>query len=257
MIKKDDRFYTFVISRSSKNRLFVRRIEIPKRWFQTTISAIILSLCATSYSFYGLTNNVELAQENFSTEQSIQIIQNFNSQFGEGGPDEATINAVEPNEAENSALYAKIRGLEDKLNNTADVPSIYPLVGKINNEFGWRSNPFGGRSTENHPGMDIDGDKGDIIIAPADGVVLKAGWQGGYGNLIEISHGNGLTTRYGHLSQIEVEIGGTVVRGQEIGRVGSTGRSTGPHLHYEVRQENQAINPRGYLPPNPLESIVN
>jgi murein DD-endopeptidase MepM/ murein hydrolase activator NlpD len=97
--------------------------------------------------------------------------------------------------------------------------------------------------------MDIDGEKGDSIIAPAEGVVIKAEWQGGYGNMIEISHGNNLTTRYGHLSEIGVEVGQTVTRGQSIGRVGSTGRSTGPHLHYEVRLGDEPVDPRGYLPP--------
>jgi murein DD-endopeptidase MepM/ murein hydrolase activator NlpD len=90
-------------------------------------------------------------------------------------------------------------------------------------------------------------------MAPANGVVIKAEWQGGYGNMIEIDHGNGLTTRYGHLSKIDVAAGDSVQRGQLIGFVGSTGRSTGPHLHYELRLNDKAINPRRFLPPEPLE----
>ena len=102
---------------------------------------------------------------------------------------------------------------------------------------------------EFHPGLDIDGEKGDLVVAPANGVVVKAGWQGGYGNLIEVDHGNGLKTRYGHLSKVEVQVGDTVQRGQQMGLVGSTGRSTGPHLHYELRLNEKAINPRRFLPP--------
>ena len=130
---------------------------------------------------------------------------------------------------------------------------MWSHLGKINNEFGFRRNPFGGRAYEFHAGMDIDGERGDVIVAPANGVIVKAGWQGGYGNMIEVDHGNGLTTRYGHLSKIEIQVGDTVNRGQIIGYVGSTGRSTGPHLHYELRLNDKAINPRRFLPPEPSE----
>jgi murein DD-endopeptidase MepM/ murein hydrolase activator NlpD len=126
---------------------------------------------------------------------------------------------------------------------------MWAHMGKINNEFGFRRNPFGGRSYEFHPGLDIDGEKGDLIVAPANGVISKAGWQGGYGNLIEIDHGNGLKTRYGHLSKIDVQVGDSVQKSQPIGLIGSTGRSTGPHLHYELRLNDKAVNPRRFLPP--------
>ena len=101
--------------------------------------------------------------------------------------------------------------------------------------------------------MDIDGERGDSVAAPANGIVVKADWEGGYGNLIEVDHGNGLTTRYGHLSKIGVQIGDAIQRGQLIGLIGSTGRSTGPHLHYEVRLNDKPINPRRFLPPEPAE----
>ncbi|MGI8495089.1 MAG: M23 family metallopeptidase [Pyrinomonadaceae bacterium] len=129
------------------------------------------------------------------------------------------------------------------------IPAMWAHLGKINNEFGSRRNPFGGRSYEFHPGLDIDGEYGDSVIAPANGVVTKAGWQGGYGNLVEIDHGNGLITRYGHLSRIGVQIGDRIERGQLLGLIGSTGRSTGPHLHFEIRLGDKAINPRRFLPP--------
>jgi murein DD-endopeptidase MepM/ murein hydrolase activator NlpD len=152
--------------------------------------------------------------------------------------------------AEESKMEKELRIIETT-SNPAFLPTMWAHLGKINNEFGFRRNPFGGRSYEFHAGMDIDGDRGDIIVAPANGIVVKSGWQGGYGRLIEIDHGNGLTTRYGHLAKLEVEVGDTVTRGQLIGLVGSTGRSTGPHLHYELRLNDKSINPRRFLPPEP------
>ena len=133
------------------------------------------------------------------------------------------------------------------------MPTMWAHMGKINNEFGFRRNPFGGRAYEFHGGLDIDGERGDSVAAPANGIVTKSGWQGGYGNMIEIDHGNGLTTRYGHLSKIDVQVGDNINRGQIIGLVGSTGRSTGPHLHYELRVNDKPINPRRFLPPEPSE----
>ena len=85
------------------------------------------------------------------------------------------------------------------------------------------------------------------MLAPAGGTVIKAGWTGGYGNMIEVDHGNGLTTRYGHLSKIEIAVGDKVTRGQLIGYIGSTGRSTGPHLHYETRVDGDAVDPQRFL----------
>ncbi|MEP6945580.1 MAG: M23 family metallopeptidase [Acidobacteriota bacterium] len=134
-----------------------------------------------------------------------------------------------------------------------NLPTVWPHTGKINNEFGFRRNPFGGRTYEFHPGMDIDGERGEVVYAPANGTVIKAGQTGGYGNMIEIDHGHGLTTRYGHLSKIEVQIGDTITRGNEIGLIGSTGRSTGPHLHFELRLNDRSINPRHFLPAEPTE----
>jgi murein DD-endopeptidase MepM/ murein hydrolase activator NlpD len=271
MIKRDDKFYTFVVTRSNQSRIQIRRIEISKRWLQTAAGISVITLGFITNSFYNLiqqANNTELAQQQQQSQlqveaernkeqlaqlwQRVQSVEQTTRKFappalaaGEGGPEEIDTFS----EPTSDVLYEKIRLLEETLRDRASVPSIFPLVGKINNEYGLRQNPFGGGEIENHSGMDIDGKKGDLVMAPAEGVVVKTGWQGGYGNMIEISHGNNLTTRYGHLSQIEVEIGQTVTRGQGIGRVGSTGRSTGPHLHYEVRLVDQPINPRAYLPP--------
>ena len=121
-------------------------------------------------------------------------------------------------------------------------PSIWPTQGYVSSPYGLR---FGG--TEFHPGIDIAAEMGTPIVAAADGVVTAAGWNGGYGNMVDIDHGDGIVTRYGHASALAVSVGQQVRRGEIIAYVGSTGRSTGPHLHYEVRVDGQPVNPAGYL----------
>ena len=133
----------------------------------------------------------------------------------------------------------------------ANIPSIWPVVGNLRSGVGTRKNPFGGSSTEFHKGQDISAPMGTPIIAAADGVVEIARWVRGYGNGIYIDHGNGIQTRYGHLSRIDVVEGQPVKKGQHLGLVGSTGRSTGPHLHYEVRVNGQPTSPLLYLPEPP------
>jgi murein DD-endopeptidase MepM/ murein hydrolase activator NlpD len=112
--------------------------------------------------------------------------------------------------------------------------------------FGVRMDPFTG-SPAMHTGLDLHGETGDPVRATADGTVTAAGWGGGYGRVVDIDHGNGLTTRYGHLSAIDVRVGQSVKAGQIIGKVGSTGRSTGPHLHYETRLRKEAVDPQKFL----------
>src|SRR6201987_5767914 len=98
-----------------------------------------------------------------------------------------------------------------------------------------------------HTGMVFRGNIGDPVHTTAAGKVVKAGWEGGYGQMVEVDHGEGLSPRYGHLSEIDVRVGQTVHIGQVIGRLGSTGRSTGPHLHYETRINGEAVNPQKFL----------
>ncbi|MEP7212545.1 MAG: M23 family metallopeptidase [Acidobacteriota bacterium] len=155
-------------------------------------------------------------------------------------------------DADASSVEVQLRALQTT-GDPAYLPSIWAHAGKINNEFGFRRNPFGGRTYEFHAGMDIDGERGDLVVAPASGTVTKATWQGGYGNMVEVDHGNGLISRYGHLSKINVEVGEPVQRGQLMAFVGSTGRSTGPHLHYELRFNDKPINPRRFLPTEPTD----
>ena len=141
------------------------------------------------------------------------------------------------------------RGHVDRLNRTlAAVPVRQPLPGELDQSsgFGVRVDPFFGRPAM-HTGLDFRGEQGDPVRATAAGTVSQAGWNGGYGKLVEIDHGNGLATRYGHLSEILVREGQSIKVGQIVGRVGSTGRSTGPHLHYETRNDGDAVDPNKFL----------
>ncbi len=133
----------------------------------------------------------------------------------------------------------------------AGIPTSMPAsVMLMSSGFGFRHDPFTGGGAM-HSGLDFKGPIGTPILAAADGTVTSLGWQGGYGNTIEITHANGLVTRYAHLSGYTVTHGQRVVRGVQIGRMGSTGRSTGPHLHFEVRLHDRAINPMKFLEANP------
>lgn len=141
------------------------------------------------------------------------------------------------------------RAQVDRLTKTlAVVPYRKPVVGEVefSSGFGVRTDPFLGRPAM-HSGLDFRASTGDPVRATANGKVVTAGWQGGYGRLVEIDHGNTLSTRYGHLSEIHVKVGDTVRIGQLIGAVGSTGRSTGPHLHYETRVDGDPVDPQRFL----------
>jgi len=141
------------------------------------------------------------------------------------------------------------RAQVERLNRTlALVPYRKPVVGEVEftSGFGVRSDPFLGRPAM-HTGLDFRAATGDPVRATANGKVVSSGWSGGYGRMVEVDHGNGLSTRYGHLSEINVRVGEHVRIGQVIGAVGSTGRSTGPHLHYETRIDGEAVDPQKFL----------
>lgn len=148
--------------------------------------------------------------------------------------------------AEETTPIRKLNTL--KAGAASNIPSIWPVAGVLRSGVGMRNNPFGGSSVEYHKGQDIAAPTGTPINVTADGVVVVAGWVKGYGNGIYVDHGNGITTRYGHLSRIDVVVGQTLKRGDHLGLVGSTGRSTGPHLHYEVRINGEPTSPIPYLP---------
>ena len=137
----------------------------------------------------------------------------------------------------------------------AFMPVREPLIGdvSVSSPFGYRADPFLGRPAL-HPGIDLVQPFGAEIRATAAGRVVHAGWMGGYGNMVEIDHGNGLATRYGHMSEIAVQEGDEVGFGKVLGKIGSTGRSTGPHLHYEVRVDGEPVDPERFL--NAREALL-
>lgn len=126
-------------------------------------------------------------------------------------------------------------------------PSIRPSTARISSGFGYRLDPFGRRSSKRHAGLDFAGKPDSPIMATADGVVRHTGWVNGYGQAVLVDHGFGYSTLYGHTTGIRVKAGEVVKRGQIIATMGSSGRSTGTHLHYEVWKDGQPVNPRNYF----------
>lgn len=277
-MQKNNNKYTFLLSHTTKSNIYIRRIEVSKNILHTTgFASLFLIIGIVSFGLFGFVEESVLAKSNILTPNAAVLIsrqpdqiQNNQTQdepkkisyenaaatgdyaVNSGGPAEAFQLSRVESDAEEKAMELELRRIE-MTSSQEFIPRMWAHLGKINNEFGFRRNPFGGSSYEFHSGMDIDGEKGDTVIAPANGTVVKAGYQGSYGNMIEIDHGNGLITRYAHLSKIEIQAGDAVQRGQLIGFVGSTGRSTGPHLHYELRLNDKSINPRRFLPPEPAE----
>ena len=143
-------------------------------------------------------------------------------------------------------LDAVRSGVERRRSLADATPSIWPVAGWLTSAFGNRRDPFTG-GADFHPGLDISANKGDEVIAPAIGTVSMAGWNGSYGNMVVIDHGFGIVTKYGHLSRFAVMNGQQVNRGDTIGFVGSTGRSTSSHLHYEIWVNGRLTNPMRLL----------
>ncbi len=267
-MQKNDKSCTFLLSHSNTSRIYIRRIEISRKSLSNTAYSVGL-LFLTSFvsaAVYGVAHYSGLTQAGvpngaaaFQAQLSTSPARPNSIDYSRPDDiDEFTANSGGPFDPEDEGSnddseIERQLSLIQNTSNPANLPTLWAHLGKINNEFGFRRNPFGGRAYEFHAGMDIDGERGQSVIAPAAGVVSEAGWKGGYGQMIEIDHGNGLKTRYGHLSKIEVSAGDTITRGQEIALIGSTGRSTGPHLHYELRLNDRPINPRRFLPPEPMD----
>ena len=281
---RDDRLYAFIVARTNRSRARIRRIRIHKRTLKVMAFLGVVSVCAALYGFYGLTQQVihlRIEAENqllraenekqrrqlSSLNQRIEAVEDnarrlvemsgveaengtSGEALGAGGPEILFNNLpiLTSIEYKTGTLERELRTYEEILKRRATVPSIWPVAGELTDGFGGRRNPFGGSSSEFHSGQDIATLWGTNVIAAANGTVTFAGWQNGYGQIVVIDHGNGVTTRYGHLSGIDVAVGQAIERGQQIGRVGSTGRSTGPHLHYEIRINDEPVDPLQYLP---------
>src|SRR5690242_318842 len=275
---KEDRFYAFIIAHTSRSKARVQRIRVEKRLVTSCCAALLVVGLGLFYGLYGLTQhaahirieieNQRLRTENEKQRQELEKLNNRVEKVedtsrklaeksgvvgngrtpGSGGP------ALPLDEMGLATLIAKMGRLEEDLRSyeavlheRGNTPSIWPVNGTLEGGFGGRRNPFGGPGYEFHSGQDIEAPFGAPVIAGASGTVTFVGWQNGYGQLVIVDHGGGLTTRYGHLSHIDVEADQTVSRAQLLGKVGSTGRSTGPHLHYEVRINDEAVNPLPYL----------
>ena len=181
-------------------------------------------------------------------------LQNINSYLSKRGLKGFSTKAVGGNgnaeasklsEEETYSLYDEYLNRLEKT--VAFTPMGYPRISSLTSFFGYRSDPFNSAHAEFHPGIDFKGARGDEARCTANGKVVFAGWYGGYGNCVRIAHGNNFETLYGHLSHINVKVGQEVTLGQKIGEVGSTGHSTGTHLHYEVRKDGRPINPKNFL----------
>jgi murein DD-endopeptidase MepM/ murein hydrolase activator NlpD len=280
-MSKNSRVYTFIIAPAGSSK--VRQVSIHQKVLRI---AAIVSVVAISALVYGAVRvaqtealgirNLTLKSENTQLKhQNEEYASNYSrlrgkisyiedvtretarqaklerspeidEQAGIGGPE--TVTALD-NKADR--LEREIRHINDRLRSDvlrlASVPTGLPVNGYISDGFGMRRNPFNGEGREVHEGLDIAVEFGTPVSATADGLVVYAAPHAGYGNLVIVYHSNGITTRYGHLSKITVEPGQRLKRGQQVGHAGSTGRSTGPHVHYEIRENDQAVDPIRYI----------
>jgi murein DD-endopeptidase MepM/ murein hydrolase activator NlpD len=285
MFTKDQHSFTLMIFTPSARSEF-RKIQIPRSYVYAVLTLAAVGLLTVAFgavSFarhatlvvkYNLAQmeNRKLREENHVVQHSADKLQgqiatmqdvqrklaeatgvspsaDTREQVGSGGPDAKDPQSIA---LAASSLDAELRQIKEIIDSRqiklSAIPSSWPVRGYVSDGFGGRSNPFTGGGYETHAGIDIATNFGTAIEATGDGIVIFAGSYGGYGNLVVIDHGYGITTRYGHMSRIDVTVGQHVHRGMQIGAVGSTGRSTGPHCHYEVRLHDRPVNPMNYLP---------
>ncbi|HVF88984.1 MAG TPA: M23 family metallopeptidase [Blastocatellia bacterium] len=276
----DNRFYTFLIATTETSK--VRRISIHHSLLYIAGALLTVIVFVIIVSAFRLTQhealnlrflsvkaeNETLKKENDAYENSyaklkgqisyiedmskelarqarMERVTEIDQQVGTGGPE-----TVAGLDRAADQLERDVRQINDRMRSDllrlASIPAGLPINGYVTDGFGIRSNPFSGESREVHEGLDIAADFGTPVSSTADGLVIWAAPHGGYGNLVIVFHSNGITTRYGHLSKITVEPGQRVKRGEQVGHVGSTGRSTGPHVHYEIRVNDQSVDPLRY-----------
>jgi murein DD-endopeptidase MepM/ murein hydrolase activator NlpD len=279
-MSKDKRLYTFLIAPSRTSK--VRQFSIAHRSLYAAGGVAVVLLGLAIYGALRLTAHevlnfkyLAVKAENHQLKQTNEAYQNsyaklkgqisyiedmsreltrqakmerpsdMDNRVGIGGPE--TVAGLDKT-ADN--LELEVRHLSDRLRSdllrVASIPAGLPVNGYVTDGFGMRRSPFNGEGREVHEGLDIAVDFGTPVSATADGLVLYAAPHAGYGNLVIVYHSNGVTTRYGHLSRITVEAGQRVKRGEQVGHAGSTGRSTGPHVHYEIRENDQPVDPATY-----------
>jgi murein DD-endopeptidase MepM/ murein hydrolase activator NlpD len=280
-MNEDKRFYTFVFAPTASSPL--RKFAVPHKALYVVLGFAVVGFLTIAYGAYKLSQhayvvaklnlmqheNRLLRDENHQVKNNMVRLQGRvdaiettsrklaevsgiapapNANMGSGGPSGGEIADLEQT---TSSLEAQLRQLKDVFDKNqvklASTPSGWPVRGYITDGFGLRSNPFGGGGSETHPGLDISAPFGTAINATADGIVIFSGVHGGYGNVVVVDHGYGVTTRYAHMSRLDVKVGDPVNRGKQLGAVGSTGRSTAPHCHYEVRLQDRPVNPMSYI----------
>jgi murein DD-endopeptidase MepM/ murein hydrolase activator NlpD len=282
MMNEDKRFYTFVFAPTASSPL--RKLAIHHNVLYAVLGLAAIGFLTVGYGAYSIAQyavvvaklNIkerqvrELREENQEAKSKTSQLQNrlaalditqrklaettgiarpadASKNIGQGGPDPS----LEHLDTLASTLESELGQIKDVFDRNqvklASTPSGWPVRGYITDGFGDRRNPFGGGSYETHSGLDIATNHGTAIESTADGIVIFAGPHGGYGNVVVVDHGYGITTRYAHMSAIDVNVGQHVTRGKQIGAVGSTGRSTAPHCHYEVRLHDRPVNPMAYL----------
>ena len=276
----DNRVYTFLISPSRTSK--VRQLSIHRDLIRASAVALIAFLALVVYGTIRLgqhealnfkylavkSENESLKQTNDAYENSyarlrgqISYVEDMSKELarkarmehspeidelvGIGGPE--TVVALDKAA---DHLEREVRHINDRLRSDilrlASIPRGLPVNGYVTDGFGMRRNPFNGEGREVHEGLDIAVDFGTPVTATADGLVIYAAPHAGYGNLVIVYHSNGITTRYAHLSRISVEAGQRVKRSDQVGNAGSTGRSTGPHVHYEIRENDLSVDPLRY-----------
>ncbi|MFY9553830.1 MAG: M23 family metallopeptidase [Blastocatellia bacterium] len=279
-MSKDNRIYTFLISPSRTSK--VRQLSIHRNVVRAAGGFLSISAALMIYGGVRLgqhealnlrylsvkAENESLKQANDAYENSyarlkgqISYVEDMSRELarktsmehspemdelvGIGGPE--TVVALDKAA---DHLEREVRHINDRLRSDilriASIPRGLPVNGYVTDGFGMRRNPFNGEGREVHEGLDIAVDFGTPVTVTADGLVVHAAPHAGYGNLVMVYHSNGITTRYGHLSRISVEAGQRVRRGDQIGNAGSTGRATGPHVHYEIRENDQSVDPLRY-----------
>ena len=280
-MSKDKNYYSFIITPGTTSK--ARRISIHKNVIYTVGALACAGVLLMAYGLVRLTGHealnlkyLSVKSENESLKKENDVYQNsyaklkgqisyiedmsnelarqasmespvdVDQQVGTGGPE--TVAALDKAADQ---LEREVRQIGDRLRadmlRLASIPSGFPVNGYVTDGFGLRRNPFSGDGREVHEGLDIAVDFGTPVNTTADGLVVWASPHAGYGNLVVVYHSNGITTRYGHLSRITVEMGQRVKRGDQIGHAGSTGRSTGPHVHYEIRENDQPVDPGRYV----------
>ena len=233
--------------RSEKEALKTRYTQLEQVAKEKDIQVASLGTLASEVSsLYGLKSDA-LLDEPSEQDASIQLSMEQLSALRQSAMSGATTIGI-------GGGLSRAATLTDWLR-MAEAPTLWPVAGRITGSFGERIDPFNGEGAF-HRGVDISTGFGSRILAPADGVVIFAGDMNGYGRLVEVDHGHGIITRYGHMSAFAVADGQRISRGQTIGYVGLSGRSTGPHLHYEVWVHNTPVNPYKFLRISPTATLV-